>query len=144
MLFVLIIGGEITLYDMYDKMLMNFLWALQNTIYAKDGTLRVRKLYCALIFSIQSGGKRIKSNESDIKLFKAQVQEEVDSTKARATKISKMAQQVKTLLNQLKDIRSTKRKMLQEIWGFDSETRFYLKEKRAKNKSKAKWNEGHA
>lgn len=98
---------------------------------------------CALIFSIQSGEKRIKSNELDIKLFKAQVQEEVDSTKARATKISKMAQQVKALLNQLKDIRSAKRKMLQEIWGFDSETRFYLKEKRAKNKSRAKWNEGY-
>jgi ABC-type transporter Mla subunit MlaD len=93
---------------------------------------------CSLIFSIQSGEKRTKSNESDIKLFKAQVQEEVDSTKARTTKISKMAQQAKALLNQLKDIRSTKRKILQEIWGFDSETRFYLKEKRAKNKSRAK------
>ncbi len=100
-------------------------------------------IFVALIFSIQSGEKRIKSNESDVKLFKAQVQEEVDSTKARATKISKMAQQAKALLNQLKDIRSTKRKILQVIWGFDSETTFYLREKRAKNKSRAKWNEGH-
>jgi hypothetical protein len=49
-----------------------------------------------------------------------------------------MAQQAKALLNQLKDIRSTKRKILQVIWGFDSETTFYLREKRAKNKSRAK------
>ncbi len=124
---------------MYDKMLMNFfLWGYCKILLCKR-MVWVRIRNCALIFSIQSGEKRIKANESDIKLFKAQVQEEVDSTKARATKISKMAQQVKTLLNQLKDIRSTKRKMLQEIWGFDSETRFYLREKRAKNKSRAKW-----
>jgi acetylglutamate synthase len=93
---------------------------------------------CSHNSPLQLGETRIKSNESNITLFKAQVQEEVDSTKARATKISKMAQQVKVVLNQLKDIRSTKRKMLQEIWGFDSETRFYLREKRAKNKSRAK------
>lgn len=77
---------------------------------------------------------RINSTEAAIQKYKEEAEEVVDSSEKSNVRIKKHEDEGRKLRAQLKQERSKKMKMLQELWFLDAETGFFQREVRYNDK----------